>query len=83
MLWPQLTRLGLSLRPRIADVQVLTGFWGFRMIQGTQLPKELRNFLAAEKGCLFLRTPAPQVREEETDERKAGCAVLGFVTREA
>lgn len=53
------------------------------MIQGTQLPKELRNFLAAEKGCLFLRTPAPQVREEETDARKAGCGVLGFVTREA
>lgn len=44
LLFPQPPRLGLGLRPRTADVQVLAGFWGFRMTQGTQLPKEMRSF---------------------------------------
>lgn len=63
-LCPQLAMLCLDLRPKTADVRVLTGLWQFRMIQGTQLPV-MRSFHTAEPGWPFPTSPFPpsQIRE--------------------
>lgn len=70
MLCPQLAGLCLGFRRRTTDVQVLIGLWGFRMTQGTQLPKEMRSFHTAEPEWFFLTSPPSSPLHQKGDIRE-------------